>query len=686
MYISKIAIKNFRLLESVELCLEKQTTVIVGRNNSGKTSLTELFRRLLGDGKSSFKLEDFSLGIHEKFWTAFYLHLCGAEEKDIRNELPFIKVEITVEYGTDHTDLGALSEFIIDLDPDCTSAKVNVNYALEKGKIQTLFFEIENEREAFFKSIKERVPVLFKTSLEAEDPTDQANRKAVDLNKLYTLMQTGFINAQRTLDDTTHTEKAVLGKVFEALFTAAASETASPDDRDIAGKLTNAVADVEKNINADFKEQLGKLISVFKIFGYPGLGDPNLRTETTLEVKKLLSNNTNIGYEGLNGVNLPESYNGLGPRNLIYILLKLLEFHRTFTSNQPASGVHLVFIEEPEAHLHPQMQTIFIRKLIEIAEQLSHVYSDGNPWPVQFVVTTHSPHISNEAAFDSMRYFLARPRSESIGIFTTEVKDLRSGLSDEPAENREFLHKYMTLTRCDLLFADRGVLIEGPTERLLLPRMIEKVDEDSNDDTKLSSKYLTVIEVGGAYAHNFFKLLDFLNLRTLIITDLDTVDSTNGGRKCKVSEGTHSSNACINSWCADDGGVNPTKNDLVEKSESEKILNNRRLSYQVPHCEGDACGRSFEDAFMLANPGVFSISGGVEERENQAWEQAKRVDKTNFALEYAIDKTDWVVPLYIEQGLKWLDQNPIEVFATETPQEEIATASPPSQQEESGDA
>ena len=61
MYIHSVNISNFRLLDNVSLCFDERTTVIVGRNNSGKTSLTELFRRLLSDKKPSFQLEDFSL-------------------------------------------------------------------------------------------------------------------------------------------------------------------------------------------------------------------------------------------------------------------------------------------------------------------------------------------------------------------------------------------------------------------------------------------------------------------------------------------------------------------------------------------------------------------------------------------------------------------------------------------------
>ncbi|MEM0628668.1 AAA family ATPase [Klebsiella michiganensis] len=60
MRIHQVKIKNFRLLANVELVLEEQTTVIVGRNNSGKTSLSEIICRFLADGSATFQLEDFS--------------------------------------------------------------------------------------------------------------------------------------------------------------------------------------------------------------------------------------------------------------------------------------------------------------------------------------------------------------------------------------------------------------------------------------------------------------------------------------------------------------------------------------------------------------------------------------------------------------------------------------------------
>src|SRR3546814_612329 len=156
--------------------------------------------------------------------------------------------------------------------------------------------------------------------------------------------------------------------------------------------------------------------------------------------------------------------------------------------------------------------------------------------------------MANEARFEAMRYFLSV--ADGDGLRRSVVKDLRQGMGNAPAPDREFLHQYLTLTRCDLFFADKAVLIEGTSERLLLPAMIRKTDAAAAGEPQLGSQYLTVMEVSGAYAHRFFDLLAFLELRTLIITDIDAVKPNEKGKRVAVpvADGEFTSNGCIKAW------------------------------------------------------------------------------------------------------------------------------------------
>lgn len=665
MQLKNIAVKNFRLLHDAGLILEKQTTVIVGRNNSGKTSLTEVMKRLLGDSNPSFRLEDFSFATHQSFWNAFVAAAQGANDPDVRKALPTIEVQLTFGYEAGEA-LGTLNEFVIDLDPACTEALVVARYALRDGKVGELFADltapddkatpdqIETTKAALFKALRERVPVLFGIGFTAVDPNDATNEKVVEASAVRALCASGFISAQRGLDDVSQKDRVVIGKVLENLFATAKTNAADAKGHGTAEELEQAVKDIQDKIGADFNLKLDALLPALSLFGYPSLSDQELRTETTLDVARLLTNHTKVRYTGANGVHLPEAYNGLGTRNIILILLQLRDFFKLYAAMEPRPGMHVIFIEEPEVHLHPQMQEVFIRKLGEIATVFSNEL--GTPWPVQFVVSTHSSHVANEAHFETIRYFLAAPDAADGVMKKTVVKDLRKGLSGKGEPDRTFLHQYMTLTRCDLFFADKAVLIEGTTERLLLPRVIKMLDGGKPEPQKLGSQYLSVIEVGGAYAHIFFDLLDFLQLRTLVITDIDTVKANGKGQyeSCQVRHGERTSNACIKAWFKND--VTPT--DLLAADAGAKTIAKRRIAFQQPEVQGGPCGRSFEDAFMLANPALFPFAGpGDEERETQAWEGAKGVKKSEFALTHALSTDAWQIPRYITEGLAWLAEN-----------------------------
>lgn len=654
MHIRKVEIRNFRLLKKIEVLFEEGTTVVVGRNNSGKTSLTEFFRRLFDDDTPSFRFEDFSLSVHEDFWNAFNLWRNERPKDEIRQTLPYLEITLTVKYDATQNNNGLLGEFIVDLNLDCDDVRIVVRYALKDGQLDDFFSElIADTKSAFCREIRDRIPKHFSPTVQAEDPNDFTNRKEIDFAKLRHLVLSGFISAQRGLDDITHKDINLLGKVLENLLASAGSDTADEADQQIIERLELAIEEIQSTIDQGFNKQLQDLLPAFKIFGYPGLSDPKLITETNLDVQRLLKNHTRVHYAGVNGINLPETYNGLGVRNLVLILLRVYEFFKSFKSREGEPGIHIVFIEEPEVHLHPQMQEVFIAQLSKIASVFAEKFNAGMAWPVQFVVTTHSSHVANRAKFDAMRYFYATSVGEPAGFLASNVKDLRVGLGGTPQENRDFLHKYMTLTRCDLLFADKAVLIEGATERLLLPSIIAKLDAATGATATLGSQYLSVVEVGGNFAHIFFSLLNFLELRALVVTDIDTVDTNQNGKSAIVSQANATSNQCIVKWFSNPS-VTPKM--LLDAQETEKIKANVRLAYQVPESTDGPCGRTFEDAFLLANLDLFGPPQvPAQEREDWASAEAAKIrKKSDFALEYAIVRAAWNVPRYLSEGLRWL--------------------------------
>lgn len=654
-------VEGFRLLDNIEIAVEAGATVVVGRNNSGKTSLTEVFDRFLGEQAGKFRLEDFAAVVRPKFLSAKGLRDSGEVAPEVvLAELPVIALMLTFTYNPAADDLGALSPFVIDLDPDCVTAIARVEYSPVLNTVPMLLDlpELEvgaNPNESLLRHLRDAIPKAYAIRCFAIDPTDDTNRRAFDkITELSALIHTGFVKAQRTLDLGKRGDTDVIGKLLNKLFKTANTLTASVDDQEIAQGLKASVADLEQAMQGDFDERLKALLPALNTFGFPSINDTELRPHTTIDVESLLTDNTRILYTGADGVHLPEGYNGLGTRNLIYILLQLETLHKAYRSSAMRPATHLVFIEEPEAHLHPQMQEVFISQLNAAVATLSHKYPGEPVWQVQFIVSTHSSHLANAAQFDAIRYFLNEPTAHT-GVRRTKVKDFRRGAEAISPEDRRFLQQYMTLTKCDLYFADKAILVEGATERILMPRISKIVDADLPAGTKLSRQYITTIEAGGAHAQVFYPLLEFLELKTLIISDLDAVRLLDSKwRKCPCADGERTSNSALRAWF-DEPHI--SVQDLLAKTTVDKTKGFCRIAYQMPEDGSAHCARSYEDALILANLADFEIVDDADAAKN-AWEAAQDFKKSEEAIKFAVREENWNVPRYIREGLIWLSEPP----------------------------
>ncbi|TAU23504.1 ATP-dependent endonuclease [Rhizobium leguminosarum] len=661
MKLVNVQVEGFRLLENVGIAIEETATVVVGRNNSGKTSLTEVFDRFLGEQTGRFRLEDFAAAIRPKFLAAKALR-AGGDEPPVKvlAELPVIALTLTFNYSPDTDDLGPLSPFVIDLEPSCTTAIARIEFSASLKTLGVLLdtpepAEAEKATEELFRHLREAIPNAYSIKISAIDPTDETNRRTFErATELNNLISTGFVKAQRTLDVGKRGDTDVIGKLLNKLFKTANSITASSDDQHIAQGLKASVTDLEKSMQEDFDDRLKALLPALNTFGFPSLNDTELRPQTTIDVESLLTDNTRILYTGADGVHLPEGYNGLGTRNLIYILLQLEALHKTYRSTPMRPGTSIVFIEEPEAHLHPQMQEVFIGQLNRAVSTLSHKYPGETAWQVQFVVSTHSSHLANAAPFDAIRYFLNEPTAAN-GVRRTKVKDFRKGANKISPEDRRFLQQYMTLTKCDLYFADKAILVEGATERILMPRITKIVDVDLAPERRLGRQYLTTIEAGGAHAQVFYPLLDYLELKTLIIADLDAVKLVDSRwKKCPCAEGGRTSNSALKTWF-DDNEISVAA--LQAKTPEEKTKGYCRIAYQMAEDGSEHCARSYEDALILANLTDFGIADDADAAIN-AWETAQDFKKSEEAIKYAIREENWNVPKYIREGLAWLSEPP----------------------------
>lgn len=464
----------------------------------------------------------------------------------------------------------------------------------------------------------------------------------------------------------------------------------APEPSDI--KALEAIHNAQEVFDERLKDRFDAPLKELEELGYPGVANPRLTISTQLKPVEGLNHSSAVQYDLTSGQgksrhHLPEQCNGLGYQNLISMVFKLISYRddwmkvgkAALTDDEVSDQVspaplHLVLIEEPEAHLHVQVQQVFIRKAYEVLRNHKQL-KDNKSLSTQLVVSTHSSHIAHEVDFAHMRYFRRHPAIKDGETPFSTVVNL-SEVFGTGGETAKFVSRYLQATHSDLFFADGAIMVEGAAERMLTPHFIRSKYKT------LHSCYVTLLEVGGSHAHRLRPLIEHLGLNTLIITDIDAVDGTEGKKTTpKLDDGQKTSNNVLKSWHPKEENYD----NLIKLSEDNKECAYEdffsiRVAYQTPvdvtikESPSKAYPATFEDALVLENIDYFKGSEGtglikkfkkaiedsddISELQDKLLESLKGGSKAGFALDmlYSEDPALIKVPTYIDNGLKWLEE------------------------------
>lgn len=694
MRIESARIRGYRLLDDISISFQgnNKETIIVGPNNSGKTSFVEIFYKFLSvDRGNSFTLDDISSSQRKKLKAVaekIEQDIDGREQykEEFLKSLPEISLQIMFSYDDGDSSL-PLADLIRNLDMDNNYAhlvcrvfvdkqekifKEYIDYISSRKSINSINESLECD---IFKFLQRRSNSLFKLEYAALDNEEvdyykKGNNPGIGYEKIEYLavkkaISCSFIYAQNKFDDTAKDVGHGLSKSFQKYY----KTVVSNDDFD-TNSVEQGINSISKVHDEQYKNIFSSIIGDLGKFGYNSNILPTLKVVSSIRFDNFMDGNAKVMYSDEFG-EFSESHNGLGYSKLIYTVLQLSFFLENIKNSEPVAGTNLIFIEEPEAHLHPQMQEIFIKYVSQFIED-----KGLRDISVQIVITTHSSHIIAESGFSGIRYFRVKAHKD---ILKSEVKDMNMCFSRLEPSDRKFLEKYMQLRPCDMFFADKVIMIEGATERLLMPLMLKKM----SDNSQIDREYISIIEAGGAHAFKFKEMLEFIGVPTLIITDIDSGDPEKNKSKCRTDlDGAITTNSTLNRLftemfinenhlvknkkCKD----NLTVKYLQELAVEKKVFMNIRVAYQIPENEKYPAGRSFEEAFIKANLPIIiaeknnfesNIKSKIKDIDNQeklvedSYEISNSIDKTDFAFDILMLE-DWSIPKYIKEGLEWLNQ------------------------------
>ncbi|MDR7856819.1 AAA family ATPase [Tissierella sp.] len=689
MILKEISIHNYRKYVDTTFTLDNDVTLLAGANNSGKTSLIDLLCSVIGSNRVSYSVSDIPVILAKAWCDKIYPIICGyfdaqldkektiseiveaifqtGEESGIPEMLvPPTQVRFRIDYSTTD-DIRNFADYIMDFDSEKrsfyfvytfkpTAKSLEVSLEKDYDKLKSRYSKITNPDTEIDKIelLKEKILCTYATSIvESCLFTDSTyenahNLEPSDFRKLFNFKN---IYAGRPLDDQSIGKTRNLSKNMIDL------ACHDEDWKVLIGELPDKILqpiedlDITKIVRKASIEGLSEAIEEVSKSNGGNSGEMVLDLDISEEaISTLINQITNAKYQ-FDGYLLSEASQGLGYSNMVYILLQL----ETYKRNINPLLVNIFIIEEPESHMHPQMQSIFAKYLRKYYQQKK----------IQGIITTHSSEMVRATDMKNLR--VARPS----GSFDSKVYDFSAFKERVKGDDvlSDFYDWFYEIGFSDIVFADRVILYEGDTERLLIRKL-----GTFDCYQALNQLYIAFVQVGGAYAHNYRELIEFLKVKTLILTDLDYEKTAVVEDAVKSSKTT---NASLNSFYKiSHPGIDPTVENLYNWEEARENILFDGCAFVAFQGKNDNFARTLEEAMLAKKYGIKSFdkkakSDWIELRANDKLKYTIPRDyseccirdivahtsnsKTDFMYSVILNKlVEDMLPDYIKGGLIWL--------------------------------
>jgi len=457
MYISELKIKGYKnSRETSVIKLNKGLNILIGENGCGKTAIVNALRLILREPEALYQLSS----------DDFY---CSGDKSYIANE---IEIDALFSDLSDDEKITFLSWLTAELDAELhLTVKENKN---KVGYYKRNWWGGKSSASAFEEDTFDRINCIYLPPLRDAESKLSNSRNS----KISQLIKKKYgDNGEKLVQKVSDFNKSII---------------------DNADGSYNEITDVKNLINKRILETLGK-----------SLGQSiNLQfSETTLN--KIVDNIRMVFFPNTNETDIKKfrelTTNSMGYNNLLYIAtvfseLELLESNDCF---------QVLLIEEPEAHLHPQLQVRFVKYLQVLSKELVNS---------QIIVTSHSPVLASSVEIDSLIHIAGydtRVCSTCLNDKQFQVySDESSQEYKEHKREKEFLNRWLDATKSTMLFSKGIIMVEGIAESLIIPKLAELVLKEYNNSVEETNKLpstldecgISVININGINFKYFLKL------------------------------------------------------------------------------------------------------------------------------------------------------------------------------------